>query len=247
MIDELGLIERGLRWTPDTSGMFVPFDDGGSIQLWNDDARCDAEVSRVSPGDLDGWRALCDVKYRLREALRPADGPDAWVGKAPTRDQLEARIGDDPEAKKLLFEWSMVEYVERYLDDERLQVALLGQGVIGTNASPHDPGTASIHFHHASGRLGGLAGTWGFVEGGIGMVSFLLCDAARDAGAVVAAGLPVARIIPGRGSSWREATGSTPAPSSPMPTRGRPSDSSATPPTPPGRRALSRCRWPAAP
>ena len=34
----------------------------------------------------------------------------------------------------------MVEYVERYLDDERLQSAYLGQGVIGTNASPHDPG-----------------------------------------------------------------------------------------------------------
>ena len=52
----------------------------------------------------------------------------------------------------------MVEYVEHFLRDERLQMAYLGQGVIGTNASPHDPGTASIHFHHQSGRLGGLPG-----------------------------------------------------------------------------------------
>src|SRR6516225_8447071 len=44
-----------------------------------------------------------------------------------------------------------------------------------------------------------MAGMWGYVKGGIGTVSFLLCDAARDAGAVVACGLPVARIIPGRG------------------------------------------------
>ena len=79
----------------------------------------------------------------------------------------------------------MVEFVEHYLSDERLQMAYLGQGVIGTFASPHDPGTASIHFHHQSGRLGGMPGMWGYVEGGMGMVSFILCDIARDAGAVV--------------------------------------------------------------
>jgi phytoene dehydrogenase-like protein len=33
----------------------------------------------------------------------------------------------------------------------------------------------------------------------MGMVSFMLCDAARAAGAVVAAGTPVARILPGEG------------------------------------------------
>src|SRR3954451_17112871 len=93
----------------------------------------------------------------------------------------------------------MVEFVERYLKDERLQAALLGQGVIGTNASPFDPGTASIHFHHASGRMGGMPGMWGYVKGGMGTVSFLLCDAAREAGAVVATGVPVARIVPGQG------------------------------------------------
>ena len=80
----------------------------------------------------------------------------------------------------------MVECVENYFQDERLQMAYLGQGVIGTNASPHDRGTASIHFHHQSGRLGGSPGMWGYVKGGMGMVSFILCDIARDLGAVVA-------------------------------------------------------------
>jgi phytoene dehydrogenase-like protein len=47
--------------------------------------------------------------------------------------------------------------------------------------------------------MDGQPGTWGYVEGGMGMVSFILCDAAREAGAVVAAGVPVARIVPGDG------------------------------------------------
>ena len=84
-------------------------------------------------------------------------------------------------------------------DDERLQYRLLGQGVIGTNASPFDPGTASIRFHHSSGRLGGIPGMWGYVKGGMGIVSFYFCDAAREAGAMVAAGVAVAEILPGEG------------------------------------------------
>jgi phytoene dehydrogenase-like protein len=33
----------------------------------------------------------------------------------------------------------------------------------------------------------------------MGMISFLLCDAAREAGTVIATGVPVARIVPGQG------------------------------------------------
>jgi phytoene dehydrogenase-like protein len=199
VIDELELPRRGLEWFPAAGGMFVPFDDGSSVQLWDDDAKCEAEIRRLSPRDVAGWHAMIDVKRRLREALRPAGPGDVWIGRAPTPDELEARLGGDTDARKLLFEWSMVEYVERFLEDERLQLAYLGQGVIGTNASPSDPGTASVYFHHASGRMFGQPGTWGYVRGGMGMISFLLCDAARDAGAVVATGVPVARITPGTG------------------------------------------------
>jgi phytoene dehydrogenase-like protein len=156
-------------------------------------------VRRFAPGDVAGWKAMNGVMERLRDALRPPDERDVWIGGPPTRQELEERLAGDEEARGLLFEWSMAEYVERYLRDERLQIAYLGQGVIGTNASPFDPGTASIRFHHSSGRLGGMPGTWGYVKGGMGMVSFLLCDAAREAGAVVACGVPVGRILPGEG------------------------------------------------
>jgi phytoene dehydrogenase-like protein len=199
VIDEMELVRRGLEWFPAAGGLFIPFDDGTSVQLWNDDAKCEAEIRRLAPRDVAGWRAMVDVKRRLRDALRPAGERDLWIGRAPSREEIESRIGRDEDARQLLFEWSMTEYVERFLTDERLQMAYLGQGVIGTNASPSDPGTASVYYHHASGRMFGQPGTWGYVRGGMGMISFLLCDAARDAGAVVAAGVPVARIIPGTG------------------------------------------------
>lgn len=196
---ELEMARYGFRWFPAESGLFVPFEDGRSIQLWEDDARCEAEIRRFAPGDVAGWRAMGAVMSRLREALRPDDERDLWLDPDPTLEKIEARLAGDDEARALLFDWSMADYVERYLEDEQLQMAYLGQGVIGTNASPFDPGTASINFHHSSGRMGGQPGMWGYVEGGMGMLSFILHDIVRDLGAVVAAGTPVARIVPGEG------------------------------------------------
>jgi phytoene dehydrogenase-like protein len=206
VIEELDFPAWGFHWTPATAGMFVPFEDGSYIHLPEDDDACETELLRFAPQDLAGWRAMGDVMRRARNALRPvglageAHSPaDLWLGKPPSREQIEERLKGDDEALGLVFDWSMVEYVERYLTDERLQMAYLGQGVIGTFASPFDKGTASVNYHHSSGRQDGLAGTWGYVRGGMGMVSFILCDLARELGAVVAAGLPVARILPGEG------------------------------------------------
>ena len=199
IIQELDLVRRGLDWHAADPGLFVPFEDGSSVQLWGDDDQAEDEINRFAPQDLHGWRAMTELKKRVRDVLRPEGSGDAWIGRAPSREQIESRLGRDKEAIGLLFEWSMTEFVERYLEDERLQQALLGQGVIGTRASPSDRGTASIHFHHASGRMGGIPGMWGYVTGGMGLVSFIMCDVAQEAGAAVAAGCPVRRIIPGQG------------------------------------------------
>ena len=199
VVSELNLPERGFQWIPAVNGLFVPFLDGSSVQLWDDDDRCEGEIRNLSPCDVEGWRAMNDVLDRLRDCLRPAGEGDLWIGDPPTREQIEERLGQDEQARHVLFDWSMAEFVDYYLEDERLRSAYLGQGVIGTNASPFDRGTASIRFHHASGRLGGMSGMWGYVKGGMGMVSFYFCDAARDAGAVVATGVPVGAILPAEG------------------------------------------------
>jgi phytoene dehydrogenase-like protein len=47
---------------------------------------------------------------------------------------------------------------------------------------------------------------WGYVEGGMGMVSFAIADAAREAGAALACGVPVAEIVPGEGVTLEDGT-----------------------------------------
>src|ERR1700727_4102211 len=67
VVSELKLPERGFHWTPATNGLFVPFLDGSSIQLWDDDDRCEAEIRSLAPNDVEGWRAMGDVIRRLRD------------------------------------------------------------------------------------------------------------------------------------------------------------------------------------
>ena len=50
--------------------------------------------------------------------------------------------------------------------------------MIGTWAGPRDAGTAGVRLMHNLGLIGG----WGYVEGGMGRVSFALADAATEAG-----------------------------------------------------------------
>ena len=97
----------------------------------------------------------------------------------------------------MLLHRSIADVVEEHVRDERLRALLHGQGVIGTWAGPRDPGTAGVHAMHAMGTL--ADGRWGYVRGGTGRVSFALADAAREHGAVLASGVPVAAIEPGVG------------------------------------------------
>ena len=89
------------------------------------------------------------------------------------------------------------------MTDQRLKDALFGQGVIAAYGGPKDPGTASIKLMHYQGDLEGQGPVWGYVKGGMGMISFAIADAAQEAGATLAAGVPVSRDHPRRGRHAR--------------------------------------------
>ena len=71
--------------------------------------------------------------------------------------------------------------------------------MIGAFAGPRDPGTASVRLMHHQGDLLGVDRCRGYVEGGMGRVSFAIAEAAKESGATLAAGVPVERILPGEG------------------------------------------------
>ena len=106
----------------------------------------------------------------------------------------------------IVFEASIAEVLDEYISDQRLKDALFGQGIIGTFAGPRDKGTASVKLMHFQGDLEGQGPVWGYVRGGMGMISFAIADAAQEAGATLAAGVPVAEIHPGEGVTLEDGT-----------------------------------------
>jgi phytoene dehydrogenase-like protein len=206
VIDELDLHSRGLRYWVADPNLWVPFDDGTAFGQWLDNAKTQANLEElgVSKGDIEGYWAYEELFDDVRKLLRKGDR-DTWVGDTPTREEIEAMLGSQ-EMIDLVFEASIADVLDHYVDDERLKTALFGQGIIGTWGGPFEPGTASIKLMHYQGDLDGQGPVWGYVEGGMGMCSFAIADAAADSGAVLACGVPVARITPGQGITLEDGT-----------------------------------------
>jgi len=207
VIDELGLRRRGLRhWVADPN-LWVPFEDGTAFGQWLDDERTQRDLERlgVSKRDIEGYWAYEELFDEVRKRLRKGSR-DTWIGDTPTRAEIEEILGGEREMIDLLFEASIADVMDAHFSDERLRTALFGQGIIGTWGGPFDPGTASIKLMHYQGDLDGNGPVWGYVEGGMGMISFAIADAAREAGAVLACGVPVGAIEPDEGVTLEDGT-----------------------------------------
>jgi phytoene dehydrogenase-like protein len=200
VIDELALRSRGLRFWVADPNLWVPFEDGTSFGQYLDDAKTQANLESLglSKADIDGYWAYEELFDEVRRKLRKGER-DSWQGETPTRAEIEEMLGGDEEMIALVFEDSIAAVLDRYVSDERIKTALYGQGVIGTWGGPFDHGTASVKLMHYQGDLDGAGPVWGYVEGGMGMVSFAIADAAREAGAALACGAEVGAILPGEG------------------------------------------------
>ena len=200
VISDLQLSKRGLEVYVADPQLWVPFDDGTAFAQWMSHERTVEDLRELGLGaqEIAGYDAyekfFDDMRIRLRKGVR-----DSWAGSSPSRAELEEMLQGEQMMIDALFEASISDVLDEFVTDQRLKDALFGQGVIGTYAGPRDPGTASVKLMHFQGDLLGEGPIWGYVKGGMGMVSFAIADAAREAGAVLATGVPVGEILPGEG------------------------------------------------
>ena len=197
VVGELDLRRHGYEVLLTDPNAWCPFPDGTSFAQFPDDERTVAHMREngFSEQDIRGAFAYEETFGRARSLLREGPLGDTWKRPSPTR---RSRLLGDEELISIVFE-SIADTIDRYVDDQRLKDALFGQGVIGAYAGPRDPGTASVHLMHSQGEVEGRASEWGYVVGGMGRVSFAIAEAALEAGATLATGVPVARIVPGEG------------------------------------------------
>ncbi len=201
VIAELELERQGYRVTPADPNLWCPFEDGTSYAGFIDAERTARHLREqgFAERDIAGLAQLNAVFDRCRDLLRAGAGGDTWQRPSPGRAEVEELLGNDPELVSVVFEESMAAMLDRYVDDQRLKDALGCQGTIGTFAGPRDPGTASVRLMHHQGNLLGLGSVWGYVDGGLGRVSFAIAQTALERGATLACGVEVGAILPGEG------------------------------------------------
>jgi phytoene dehydrogenase-like protein len=207
VIRELELRRRGYQcWVADPN-LWVPFEDGSSFAQWIDPARTRAGLDALGVSALDqaGYWAYEEIFDEIRKRLRTA-GRDAWIGDTPSRAEIEEMLHGEQAMIDIVYDASIAEVLDDFMGDQRLKDALFGQAIIAAYGGPKDKGTASIKLMHYQGDLEGQGPVWGYVKGGMGMISFAIADAAREAGAVLACGVPVARIEPGEGVVLEDGT-----------------------------------------
>ena len=207
VIEELGLRRRGLATRIADPELFIPLSDGTAFVQWLNPRRTAAALRDAGFADADvrGLAAYNERFDRIRRLLR--EGPrDTWIGEAPSRAEIEELLGGERYLTDVVFEASIADVLDEHFADPRIKDALCPQGLIGVHGGPRTPGTAAIHLMHHMGVLDGHPGSWGYVEGGMGRVSFAICEAALEAGATVACGVEVGAIHPGEGVELEDGT-----------------------------------------
>lgn len=187
IVRDLGL-ELDVR--PKDPELFAPYEDGGGLVLWEDKAKRHAAISEVSKKDADAYPEFIELFEEASRRLRPL------LNYPATRKQAR-RAFRGSEVEKLFkrtVDASIAEICEEYFESDLMRGLMASQGIIGSAAGPHTPGTAYIYLHHAFGEAAGEPGVWGFVRGGMGAITSALADVFRAAGGEIRTECPVAEV-----------------------------------------------------
>jgi phytoene dehydrogenase-like protein len=199
---DLRLRERGLHVDQAGPSLNV-YPDGQTFVLHGDRGHSADAIRPLSTRDARSFLEYEATLARIAGALMPMfdrTAPDPRMRHV--RDlpgllglgRLAFRHREDLQEASFLFTTSAKQYLDEHFENEMVKSALGWESISNTLAGPSTPGTAYGLLHEAaSGGSGGGVG-WGFVRGGMGVVTALMADAAREAGARIRTGAAVAYV-----------------------------------------------------
>jgi phytoene dehydrogenase-like protein len=201
---DLRLRERGLT-TDDAGPSLNLFPDGADLLLDDDPELAAEAVRRFSPADAQALPEAEDQLLRLAGLLVPTFDLTAFnVGGLHRRDSRTMlsmlrgafRTRKDLDEALFLLTTSADHYLSERFESPDVKTALGWHSINDSLNGPSTLGTAYVLLHdHVSHEPGGGLRRWGFVRGGMGEVTRLMAEAAREAGAEIRLGVGVDRIV----------------------------------------------------
>ena len=203
------LAERGLVVDPAGPSLHC-FDDGSHLYVDDDLAATARNISEFSERDavaLARFEAdlaqIAGLVTPMIDWTPPGDGLRSLGARAATRLARHAlKHRDEALAAGQLFATSATQLLDQYFESEQVKAAFGWHAINDSVLGPSDPGTAYVLLHdHASEDSTAGVRSWGFVRGGIGRVTELLADAAREAGAEIVTDAEVSEVLVEAGSA----------------------------------------------
>jgi len=205
IVRELDLARYGYKVLPKDPAFFSPYPDGRYLFFWQDEKRTLAEIAKFSKRDAEAYPKYEAYLERLAEVV------ESLLLVTPP-ELPPTRISDFIEYVKLLahfrhlspreitglvkiFTQSAADLLDEWFESPEIKVTLATDGVIGANGGPRSAGTAYILMHHCMGGVAGKRGLWGFVQGGMGMVSEAIAASARAHGVEIKTNAQVKRVL----------------------------------------------------
>jgi len=164
----------------------ILFHDGTTFDYHGDEERLLAEIERLSPRDVDGYRRLARVAERIFDVgyTRLADQPF---------DRLSTMLRVVPDMVRLRSHRSVYALVSEHVRDERLRQALTFEPLL---VGGHPFRASSIYL-----LIHWLERKWGvhFALGGTGAIVSALARLFEEMGGELRLSAPVEQILVGRG------------------------------------------------
>ncbi len=181
------------------------YPDGAHYYLGDDMAANIEETKRFSAADARALPVFEDHLSELVQGVLPAFN---WTAPDPRirslHDLLElakwGRIGFK-QRKHLtdlafLFSTSANQLLSERFTDDHVKAAMGWHAINDSVAGPSTPGTAFVLLHdHASEEADGGVRQWGFVRGGMGVLTATMADAAREVGCEIRCDAEVDQIL----------------------------------------------------
>jgi phytoene dehydrogenase-like protein len=208
IIRDLDLPRHGLHILP-LESTITPLPNGDHLGQWGDHDQNRRELARHSSRDAEAYDEFGRLMHQMARAVKPllAMTPPDPASRSPRDLAAIAKLASyfrslGPErfyALQKLLTMSSADYLDEWFETGALKATKAASGIIGTFLGPRSPGTAYVLLHHYMGEIDGVFRAWGFAKGGNGSVSAAIAAAAREAGAEVRTGAPVARVLVSNG------------------------------------------------
>lgn len=211
VIADLELHRHGLKIIERPAMNFLPLPDGG--YLLTGEGRTKSEIAKFSQRDADRYDAYCAKLEAVADTLRdlvlraPPNVVQGFglqglreLGRAAALGNTLRHLGLETQRLLLdLFTKSAAEFLSDWFESEPLKAVLGFDSIVGTYASPYDPGTAYVLLHHAFGEVNGKKGAWGHAVGGMGAITQAMAKAAVEHGADIQTDAEITEILIERG------------------------------------------------